>query len=68
MKQPIKIYLADSAENDGYVNVITEDAALITVKKGTKKGIYKVRVTIAASGNGSYNSGQSTVNVTVRVK
>ena len=40
----------------------------ITVKKGTKKGIYKVRVTIAASGNGSYNSGQSTVNVTVRVK
>ncbi len=39
MKQPIKIYLADSAENDGYVNVITEDAALITVKKGNEKRI-----------------------------
>ena len=47
---------------------INSGTGAITVKKGTKKGIYKVRVTIAASGNGSYNSGQSTVNVTVRVK
>ena len=47
---------------------INSGTGAITMKKGTKKGIYKVRVTIAASGNGSYNSGQSTVNVTVRVK
>jgi len=39
----------------------------ITVKKGTKKGTYKIKVKVTASGNGSYKAGSKTVTVKVRV-
>ena len=40
----------------------------LTVKKGLKKGTYKVKVQITSKATGSYNAGKKTVTVTVRVK
>ena len=40
----------------------------LTVKKGLKKGTYKVKVQIKAAARGSYNAGSKTVTVTVKVK
>ncbi len=40
----------------------------ITVKKGLKKGTYKVKVTVKAAGNASYNKASKTVTVKIVVK
>ena len=40
----------------------------ITVKKGLKKGTYKIKVKISAKATANYNAGTKTVFVTVRVK
>jgi hypothetical protein len=40
----------------------------ITVKKKTKKGTYKVKVTVTAAGNNQYKSGSKTIDVSVKVK
>lgn len=40
----------------------------ITIKKGVKKGTYKLNVKVTAAGNTNYNSLAKTVTVTVRVK
>lgn len=40
----------------------------VTLKKGTKKGSYSIKVKAAAAGNGSYLAGSKTVTVKVRVK
>ena len=39
-----------------------------TVKKGLKKGTYKVKVKISAAAKGNYNAGSKTVTITVKVK
>lgn len=49
------------------ITVNTKTGAL-TVKKGLKKGTYKVKVQITSKATGSYNAGKKTVTVTVRVK
>lgn len=40
----------------------------ITVKKGLKKGAYKVKIKVTAAGNANYNSATKTVTVTIKVK
>ena len=40
----------------------------LTVKKGLKKGTYRVKVQIKAAAKGNYNAGTKTVTVTVKVK
>ena len=40
----------------------------LTVKKGLKKGTYKVKVQIKSAAKGNYTAGSRTVTVTVRVK
>ena len=40
----------------------------ITVKKGAKKGTYRVKIRISAAARGNYNAGSRTVTVTVKVK
>ncbi len=40
----------------------------VTVKKGTKKGSYSIKVKAAAAGNGNYLAGSKTVTIKVRVK
>ena len=47
---------------------INSKTGKITVKKGTKKGTYKVKVAVTASGNDKYNAGVKQVNVSVKVK
>jgi endo-1,4-beta-xylanase len=45
---------------------INKKTGKVTVKKGLKKGTYKVKVAIKAAGNGNYNA--KTINVTFKVK
>ena len=40
----------------------------ITVKKGTNKGAYTIKVKVTAAGTANYNSGSKTVTVKVKVK
>lgn len=40
----------------------------ITVKKRSKKGTYKIKVTVTAAGNDKYLAGTKTVEVSVKVK
>ena len=40
----------------------------ITVKKGLKKGTYKVKIKVKAAGNSAYNAKAITVTVTIKVK
>ena len=40
----------------------------ITVKKGLKKGAYKVKVKVTAAGNANYKPATKTVTVTIKVK
>ena len=40
----------------------------ITVKKGLKKGRYKVKIKVTAAGNANYNKVTKTVTVTIKVK
>lgn len=40
----------------------------LTIKKGTKKGTYTIRVRVKASGNGSYKAGSSVATIKVKVK
>lgn len=47
---------------------ISKNTGKITVKKKTKKGTYKVKVTVKAAGNENYNAGSKTVDVKVVVK
>ena len=40
----------------------------VTVKKGAGKGTYKIRITVAAAGNGEFLAGKKTMIVKVRVR
>ena len=47
---------------------INAKSGKITVKKGLKKGKYKLKVRVTAAGNGSYLSGSKKVTVIIKVK
>ena len=47
---------------------INKKTGKITIKKGTKKGTYKIKVKITAKGNANYLSGSKTITVEVKVK
>ncbi|MBE5870496.1 MAG: hypothetical protein E7294_04460 [Lachnospiraceae bacterium] len=47
---------------------INKKTGKITVKKGTKKGTYKIRVTVKAAGNANFLPAEKTVTVKVKVK
>ena len=40
----------------------------ITVKKGLKKGTYKLKIKVTAAGNANYNAGSKSVTVKIKVK
>lgn len=40
----------------------------LTVKKGTKKGTYKIKIQVTAAAKGNYTAGRKTVNIKIRVK
>ena len=47
---------------------INSKTGKVSVKKGLKKGTYKVKIQIKAAAKGNYNSASKTVTVTVKVK
>lgn len=47
---------------------INKKTGAITVKKGTKKGTYKIKVKVTAKGNEKYLAGSKTVTVKIKVK
>ena len=52
----------------GSKNLTISNTGNITVKKGTKKGTYKIKVEVTAAGNDQYEAGTKTVTVKVKVK
>ncbi len=48
--------------------IVNKKTGKITVKKGVKKGLYKVTVKVRAAGNGTYKAGSKTVVVKIRVR
>ena len=48
--------------------VLNKKTGKITLKKGLKKGTYKVKVKVKAAGNSSYKAKTKTVTVTIKVK
>ena len=46
---------------------VNKKTGAILVKKGTKKGTYKIRVKVTAAGNKNYKKGSVTVTVSVKV-
>ena len=47
---------------------VNQSNGSITVKKGTKKGTYKIKVKVTAAGNKNYKAGTKTVTCKVTVK
>lgn len=47
---------------------INKKTGKITVKKGVKKGLYKMTVKVSAAGNGTYKAGAKSVVVKIRVR
>jgi endo-1,4-beta-xylanase len=47
---------------------INKTSGKITVKKGLKKGTYKVKIKVSAAGNSTYKALSKTVTVTIKVK
>ncbi|MBQ9015701.1 MAG: hypothetical protein IJ109_06210 [Firmicutes bacterium] len=52
----------------GNKRIKVAESGKITVKKGIKKGTYKVKVKVTAQGTGTYLAGSKTVTIKVRVK
>ena len=57
------------AKVSGNKNIgISKSTGIIIVKKGLKKGTYKIGVKVTAAGNASYKAGAKTATVTIVVK
>ena len=54
-------------KSSGNKNITVSSAGKITIKKGLKKGNYKVKVKVTAAGNASYKAKTVTVTVTIKV-
>ena len=52
----------------GSGNFTVDKSGVITVKKGTKKGTYKIKVKCKAAGDGNYKAAEKTVTVKITVK
>ena len=65
-----KVTYAKVSKGSAKVLSIDKKSGKITVKKGTKKGTYKlkVKVKVTAAGNGNYKSASKTVTVKIKVK
>ena len=56
------------AKSSGNKKITVSKAGKITVKKGLKKGTYKVKIKVSAAGNATYKAGSNTVTVKIKVK
>ena len=55
-------------KSSGNSKITVSSAGKITVKKGLKKGTYKVSIKVKAAGNSTYKSATKTVTVTIKIK
>ena len=55
-------------KTSGNKKITVSKAGKITVKKGLKKGTYKVKIKVTAAGNATYKAATKTVTVTIKVK
>ena len=55
-------------KKSGNKKIKVSKAGKITVKKGLKKGTYKLRVEVTAAGNNNYKPLTKTVSIKVKVK
>jgi len=63
--QGVKNYAKKSGNKKISINKTT---GKVTIKKGLKKGTYKVKVTVKAAGNGNYKPGTKTVIFKIKLK
>ncbi len=56
------------AKKSGSAKLTISKKGVVTVKKGTKKGTYKIKVNVKAAGNVNYKAAAKVVTVTVKVK
>ena len=75
LKRAAVIYMAKNQGKVTYVKssgnkkiTINKTTGKVTVKKGLKKGKYKVKVNVTAAGNNNYNKITKAVTFTVKVK
>lgn len=47
---------------------VNKKTGKLTVKKGTRKGTYTIKIKVTANGNSNYKSGSKTVKVKIKVK
>ena len=52
----------------GHKNISVNKKGTITIAKGTKKGVYKVRIKLTADGNDNYKKTSVKFNVRIRIK
>ncbi len=55
-------------KKSGSSKVTISKAGKVTVKKGTAKGTYKIKVNVKAAAKGNYKAGSKAVTITVKVK
>ena len=55
-------------KTNGNSKITIAKAGKVTVKKGLKKGTYKVKVTVKAAGNSNYKGATKSVTFTVKVQ
>ena len=55
-------------KSKGNKKITVANNGKITVKKGLKKGTYKIKIQVTAAGNDEYNAAVKTVTVTIKVK
>ena len=63
-----KVTYARVAKGSAKCLTVNKKNGKVTVKRGTKKGTYKVKIKITAKGNKNYKSGSKTITCTVVVK
>ena len=55
-------------KKSGNKKIIVSKAGKVTVKKGLKKGTYKVKVNVTAAGDANHNAVTKLATVIIRVK
>jgi hypothetical protein len=56
------------AKSSGNKKITISKKGKLTIKKGTKKGTYSVKINVKAAGNTNYKAVTKTVTFTVKVK
>ena len=67
-KQQGTLSYAKVASGSSAALTVNASTGKVTVKKGTKKGTYTIKIKVTAAGNANYKAGSKTVTCKVTVK